>query len=278
MVDEPLQSVNKLTSAAPEPKSCDAQAVIAHRRGWRLLEVKLDEQQQQQQRDYYSRLAGEYDRRFRRENQNHLYKIGEIGRLLFAKGAGTEERLDVLELGCGTGIHAEFILREYSPRLGQLVLSDISKEMLAQARTRLAGFSNVRFLFSPAERVATDQLFDRVFVSGAMHHFSNAEQAIMEMRRHLRPCGIAVVCEPLITNPLNFLMAAKTREEWGQFRVTRRRVIELLAQCGFDVICNRVLHWKGSLLWPHTRLEQWHIFDSLAVMFLVAGQVSKLQP
>ena len=52
MVDEPLQSVNKLTSAAPEPKSCDAQAVIAHRRGWRLLEVKLDEQQQQQQRDY----------------------------------------------------------------------------------------------------------------------------------------------------------------------------------------------------------------------------------
>jgi ubiquinone/menaquinone biosynthesis C-methylase UbiE len=228
---------------------------------------------QSDQLAFYQKLADDYDRRFSRENPNHLYKIAEIARSLFAALPERADGYDILEVGGGTGIHARHFLGAYSSRVRSFVLSDLSPAMLEQARARLGEFAQVEYLVSPGESLATERSFDGIYVSGAMHHFSDPARSIVEMRVHLRPGGVLVVCEPNVWNPANLLLALSMREDWGQFSVTRRNIRALLKSNGFDIATDRVLHWKGGpalarTLWPYDRLERVHALDPLAVMFL----------
>ncbi|MCU1277971.1 MAG: Methylase involved in ubiquinone/menaquinone biosynthesis [bacterium] len=230
---------------------------------------------QNHQLGYYQRQANQYDQRWKRENPNHLYKIERIARALFNNLPHRDEGYDILEIGGGTGIHAQHFLHDHGTRVRAFTLSDLSPAMLDKARERLRDFSQVDYLVSSAESLATDRLFDGIYMSGAMHHFSSPEKSIVELRKHLRPGGVLVVCEPNVWNPLNFVRAVSMREDWGQFNVTRPRTRALLEAHGLRVRAEEVLHWKGGgvaeSLWPYARLERHPSLNVLAVMFLLAA-------
>ena len=233
------------------------------------------DKKQLHQAEYYAQQAAGYDARWKRENPNHLYKIAEIARCfdeLLAPGAGGH---DFLEVGGGTGIHARQFLATHGPKVRSFVLSDLSPDMLAQARLRIGERPNVEYLVSPGESLGTSKRFDGIYVSSAMHHFSRPRASIAEMRDHLNPGGVLVVCEPIVWNPLNLARAATMREDWGQFVVTRSHVRCWLAEQGMRVRVDRVLHWKGQgiaeTLWPYDHLERIRALDPLAVMFLLAA-------
>jgi SAM-dependent methyltransferase len=121
-----------------------------------------------------------------------------------------------------------------------------------------------------------NQTFDGIYVSGAMHHFSNPHAAITDAYHHLEPDGMLVICEPIVWNPLNFVQAAIRREEWGQFSVTRRNIRRFVEEAGYRILGDRVLHWKGGSslserLWPAGTLENISALDVLAVMFLISA-------
>src|SRR5262249_49941598 len=105
---------------------------------------------------------------------------------------------------------------------------------------------------------------------------------IAEMRDHLKPGGVLVVCEPIVWNPLNFLRAASMREDWGQFVVTRPNVRKWLREARMKTEIDRVLHWKGGgladTLWPYERLERIPLLSTLAVMFLFAARAEAASP
>jgi ubiquinone/menaquinone biosynthesis C-methylase UbiE len=240
----------------------------------------MDEKQQIQER-YYSDLARDYDQKFHRENANHLCKIREIGRS-FASHFGARNDLKILEIGAGTGIHAFHLLREQHLQISKLVLTDLSPAMLAQAMVRLTGFPQVEYVCSAAEQLSVNQSFDGIYVSGAMHHFSNPRAAIVDAYRHLKADGMLVVCEPIVWNPLNFIQAAIRKEEWGQFSVTRRNVRRFVKEAGYRILGDRVLHWNGESslsekLWPAGKLEKFSALDVLAVMFLISAVKSTHQ-
>jgi len=112
----------------------------------------MDEKQHIQER-YYGGLASDYDRKFHRENANHLYKIREIGHT-FASHFGERRGLRILEIGAGTGIHAYHLLMKHGQQISKLVLSDLSPEMLAQARIRLETFPQTEYIAHlPSESV-----------------------------------------------------------------------------------------------------------------------------
>jgi ubiquinone/menaquinone biosynthesis C-methylase UbiE len=236
------------------------------------------DEKQEHQRDYYAGQAALYDSRWHRENPNHLRKLAEIARCFDELLEANPEGHDFLEVGAGTGIHARQFLESQEKKIRSFVLSDLSPQMLEQARARIGPQPNVEYLVSPGESLATPRKFDGIYVSGAMHHFSRPCPAIAEMRDHLKPNGVLVICEPIVWNPLNFLRAASMREDWGQFVVTRSNVRSWLAEAGMRVSIDRVLHWKGSgiatTLWPYERLERIGLLAPLAVMFLFAARLA----
>lgn len=240
----------------------------------------MDEKQHIQER-YYGDLAKDYDQKFHRENANHLYKIREIGRS-FASHFGARRNLKILEIGAGTGIHAFHLLKEPRLHISRLVLTDLSTEMLAQAKVRLKAFPQVEYVCSAAEQLNVKQTFDGIYVSGAMHHFSSPRTAIVDTHKHLDADGMLVICEPIVWNPLNFIKAAIRREEWGQFSVTRRNVRRILLETGYRILGDRVLHWNGGSslserLWPAETLEKVSAMDVLAIMFLISAVKSARQ-
>ena len=234
------------------------------------------DEKQEHQRDYYAQQAALYDTRWHRENPNHMRKLAEIARCFDDLLPASAEGHDFLEVGGGTGIHARQFLDTQGAKVRSFVISDLSPAMLEQARARIGVRPNVEYLVSPGESLATERRFDGIYVSGAMHHFSRPRAAIAELRDHLKPGGVLVVCEPIVWNPLNFLRAASMREDWGQFVVTRSNVRRWLGDAGMPVCIDRVLHWKGGgvapVLWPYERLERIALLAPLAVMFLLAAR------
>lgn len=227
------------------------------------------------QREHYDDIARDFDVRYNRANPNHMRKIDEIGRAFFDNLPPKPEGYDFLELGGGTGIHAESFLRNNLKQIRSFTLSDLSEAMLDEARKRLRDFQ-VNYFASPAEEIATTQTFDGIYVSGAMHHFTNPAAAIASMHERLRPSGVLVICEPIVWNPVNFVKAAINSLEWGQFRITRQNVGKMLSEQGYRVVTSRVLHWRGDnrvsdLLWPYERLKSVRWLNYAAVMFLIAA-------
>lgn len=237
---------------------------------------QLDEKQKRQE-EYYLNLADHYDAHFKRENTNHLYKIEQIGECFFNHFKDPSRKYDFMEIGGGTGIHAYHFLKAHSGRINKFVLTDLSAPMLKQAEKRLEPFAAlVEFIAMPAEHISTNRLFDGIYISGAMHHFSNPYQSLVEIRKHLKPGGLVVICEPVVSNPVNFYKAAINKEEWGQFSVVRSNIRNYLQKLNFKIIDDKVLHYKTDntfikTILPFKKLEQYRLFDPLAIMFLLSA-------
>ena len=95
----------------------------------------------------------------------------------------------VLDLGCGTGIHAiKLAQRGY-----EVVGVDLSEEMLAGARDRALGVSNVEFALGDMRSVRVGRSFDAVICMFAVLGYQTSDQDVADalgtVRNHLAPGG-----------------------------------------------------------------------------------------
>ncbi|WP_342245624.1 class I SAM-dependent methyltransferase [Pseudomonas sp. OTU5201] len=96
----------------------------------------------------------------------------------------------VLDLGCGAG-HVAF---HVAPLVGEVVAYDISTQMLDVVATAAAqrGLGNVVTQQGAAEALPfADASFDFVFSRYSAHHWSDLGVALREVRRVLKPGGVA---------------------------------------------------------------------------------------
>ncbi|HVN14891.1 MAG TPA: methyltransferase domain-containing protein [Anaerolineales bacterium] len=95
---------------------------------------------------------------------------------------------NLLDAGGGTGRVAAAL----RPHVGSLVVADVSRGMLSQARQKdLAAVSTEAEHFPFA-----DDSFDRVLMVDALHHVINQAQTIRELYRVLKLGGRLVIEEP----------------------------------------------------------------------------------
>lgn len=109
--------------------------------------------------------------------------------LLQAAAAGRADAR-VLDLGCGAG-HVSF---HVAPLVGEVVAYDLSAQMLevVAAAAEQRGLGNVRTKLGAAEKLPfADGEFDFVFSRYSAHHWSDLGLALREVRRVLKPGGVA---------------------------------------------------------------------------------------
>jgi ubiquinone/menaquinone biosynthesis C-methylase UbiE len=102
----------------------------------------------------------------------------------------------VLEAGCGIGAQTIFLARR-SPA-ARFVSVDISPASLERARAAAqeAGLVNVRFEQADILKLPfAEGTYDAVFVCFVLEHLARPPEALVELRRVLRPGGTITVIE-----------------------------------------------------------------------------------
>jgi SAM-dependent methyltransferase len=112
---------------------------------------------------------------------------------------GEVQGLRVLDYGCGHAMAAVVLAR----RGARVAAFDLSSGYLEEARRRAqANRVAVQFVQADGARLPfADSSFDRVWGNAVLHHLDLAVAA-QELRRVLRPGGVAVFCEPWGGNPV----------------------------------------------------------------------------
>lgn len=99
----------------------------------------------------------------------------------------------VLDVACGTGVVTRRASR-YAAEHGRVVGSDVSPAMLARAAAHpgVAGGAPIEYLEASAmDLPVTDGSFDVVLCQQGLQFFSDRPAAVRELRRVLRPGGVA---------------------------------------------------------------------------------------
>ncbi|HKA94217.1 MAG TPA: methyltransferase domain-containing protein [Acidimicrobiia bacterium] len=106
----------------------------------------------------------------------------------------------VLEVACGAAHQGEAV----APQVGRVVGADLTPELLAVARRRLADHGVDRVVLTRADATGLpfpDDSFDLTFCRFAVHHFAEPAAPLAEMVRVSRPGGRVAVIDLISADP-----------------------------------------------------------------------------
>lgn len=138
------------------------------------------------------------DKRF---NPEHAAKLLDPKRKellptdLFIQMLQLQETDHVADLGAGNGF---FTIPFAKKTNGTVYAIDIEPSMLDALKERVGdeGINNIEYLISNLESInMPDSSVEKIFCSFVMHEVPNREKAISEMKRILKPHGMAVILD-----------------------------------------------------------------------------------
>jgi SAM-dependent methyltransferase len=94
---------------------------------------------------------------------------------------------DVLEAGCGGGQHTSFI----APNAKRITAVDLNTVNIAQQRN--IEFNNINFIEADIAEMDLGKQFDIVFCVGVIHHTSDPEKTVKNLKKHLKSGGTLIV-------------------------------------------------------------------------------------
>lgn len=112
----------------------------------------------------------------------------------------------VLELGCGAAAMTRLLAQDLGA--GEVVATEVDR-IQHQKNLQIVDLATVTFRYGGAEAIADpDQHYDLVFLFKSWHHVPIAQmaQALGEIRRVLRPGGLAYFSEPVYWGPFNDIL------------------------------------------------------------------------
>jgi SAM-dependent methyltransferase len=160
---------------------------------------------------------------FTRVKAGHLLDLAEAS-------LGDPAKLSALDIGCGVGNYHEIL----QPKLRTLSGCDVSAESIAQARKR---HPSVTYKSYDGSRLPyADGIFDLAFTICVMHHVPPAawDNFVSEMRRVLRPGGLALVFEHNPYNPLTMRVVNRCPFDADAVLLKPRETKRLFEKAGFQ--------------------------------------------
>ena len=137
--------------------------------------------------EWYNRIDSEFwdiSKEFAHKNYPSVSPYSDIMNLKELKGK------KVLEIGCGMGSHSSILAQHAS----ELVSIDITQKAVDTTKKRFELFKvmNAKVLRVDAENMPfADNEFDFIWSWGVIHHSSNTKKIVSEIKRVLKPKGMA---------------------------------------------------------------------------------------
>jgi ubiquinone/menaquinone biosynthesis C-methylase UbiE len=168
--------------------------------------------------------------------------------------AEIEPGMQVLDLGCGTGITTQAVL-DVLGESGYIYAVDISAPMLAVARQQI---SSKRVTFIQADAALTglaDGSVERIVCNSVFWQFRHKPQVMAELRRVLKPEGrfIFNAPEPYFmfeaiprSKKVSVLFEQLAAERYGVGRQDLRSIEVFLRNCGFEITGKQMLERTRS--------------------------------
>lgn len=133
---------------------------------------------------FFGRVAGQWD-----DVRSELFGSRFTAESLLAL---LPREWTVVDIGCGTGNVSELL----SPLVKRVVAVDASAAMLKAAQKRLEGRGNVEFVRGEIQSLPLkDASADAAVAFLVLHHVPEISAALAEMRRVLRPGGVALIVD-----------------------------------------------------------------------------------
>lgn len=151
----------------------------------------------------------------------------------------SQDAIQVLDLGCGTGLVTESFLRS-APRNAELHLVDIDVPMLAEAKERFRETLSVKtFHATGAENIPHPDCFFDLVLIGSAWHWMHPSRALEEIERVLKPGGAVFIFEyqfpkAVSNSALNDWIRVQFNTEWKPETQVPRGNLKELTQCWRD--------------------------------------------
>lgn len=153
------------------------------------------------------------------------------------------EGANILELGCGKAEKTRAIAQ--NGRIGSLTALEV--DQVQHAKNLKLALPNVSFRLGGAEAIPSpDNQFDIVLMFKSLHHvpLDLMDQALAEIKRVLKPGGLAYLCEPVYAGDFNDILRMFHDEK--VMREAAFAAIERAVQCGlFELIEQKFFSTPG---------------------------------
>ncbi len=160
-------------------------------------------------------------------------KADYLRRLVVARGLREGGRpVAALDVGCGIGSLHPYLEGTFDSLAG----CDISEESIERARREQPGIEYTAY--QPPRLPYEDGAFDLAFASCVLHHVPPANwlEFLAEMRRVVRPGGIACLIEHNPLNPLTRLAVFRCPFDEDAVLLSARTSRRLMREAGFSAI------------------------------------------
>lgn len=159
--------------------------------------------------------------------------IADLARQKF----GVSEKISALDIGCGVGNYHKLL----APHFGKLSGVDVSGESIEVARQR--GLPVSYDVYDGATLPYGDGGFDLAFAICVVHHVPPARWQVFasEMRRVLKPGGLALVFEHNPRNPLTMRVVNSCPFDADAVLLRNDETESLLSTAGFGQVYSRFI-------------------------------------
>jgi SAM-dependent methyltransferase len=167
----------------------------------------------------------------------------------------------ILELGCGT---AQLTRRIALGGADRTILALEVDEIQHGLNLRIADLPNVEFRLAGAEAIpAADASFDIVLLFKSLHHvpLDQMATAMREIRRVLKPGGLAYISEPVFAGAFNDILRLFHNEERvraAAFEAVRASVDSGDFELGEEVFFNTPVHYADFAEFERTVIGVTH--------------------
>lgn len=168
-------------------------------------------------RKYFNMLAEKWDEIVWHDPQKLNKIVEQIG---LKKGD------KVLDVGCGTGVLVEYILKFVGPE-GCIIGVDVSEKMIEKAKEKYKEITNVNFLHNDVMNLDFKDFFDAIICYSVFPHIEDKENAIKKFSQMLKKDGKLVIAHSQSREKINSLHESLPEPVKGHFLPQMNEIIHL---------------------------------------------------